>query len=164
MAADSFPSGSWTLFFHDPEDSSWAEDSYKVLGTFRDFPDLWATLSRIGEAKILTGMFFLMQDPYPPLWENRANKRGGSYSIKVPERSTHETFLRYSAAGVLGLIPKEAGNRIVGISISPKKGFHILKLWNVDASKYNRASEINLYGDGMIVSDVIFRPHMDQKM
>jgi hypothetical protein len=159
-----FPSGSWTLYFHDPEDSSWTQASYKILGSFTTFPDLWATLHHIGEAKLLTGMFFLMRDPYLPLWENRANIRGGSYSIKIPEKSAHETFARYSAAGILNMIAKEEGNQIVGISISPKKGFHILKLWNVDAKFFHKASEIHLYGDGMIPSDVIYRPHVDQKM
>ena len=109
-------------------------------------------------------MFFLMRDPYLPLWENRANIRGGSYSIKIPEKSTHETFARYAAAGILNRIAKEDGNQIVGISISPKKGFHILKLWNVDAKLFHKSSEIQLYGDGMISSDVIYRPHVDQKM
>lgn len=105
-----------------------------------------------------------MRDPYLPLWENRANIRGGSYSIKIPEKSAYETFSRYTAAGILNMIGKETGNQIVGVSISPKKGFHILKLWNVDAKLFHKASEIHLYGDGMIPSDVIYRPHVDQKM
>ncbi len=154
----------WTLYFHDPEDSSWTPESYKRLGSFTTFPDLWATLNRIGEPKFVTGMFFIMRDPYLPLWENRANIRGGSYSIKVPEKSAFETFSRYMAAGILNLISKDVGNQIVGVSISPKKGFHILKIWNVDAKAYHKPTEINLYGDGMILTDVIYKPHLDQKM
>lgn len=163
-ASDSFPSGSWTLYFHDPDDSSWTQDSYKVLGTYTQFPDLWATLEHIGETRIQNGMFFVMQDPYLPLWENRANIRGGSYSIKIPERSAYETFSRYVAAGILKMIAKDEGNQIVGISISPKKGFHILKIWNVDSKTFHKSSEINVYGDGMVLSDIIYRPHVDQKM
>jgi hypothetical protein len=182
MASITFPSGStagasattgaagtetpcaWTLYFHDPEDSSWTPDSYKRLGSFTTFPDLWATLARIGEPRFLGGMFFLMRDPYPPLWENRANIRGGSYSIKVPEKAAYETFVRYMSAGILGLVGKDATNQIVGISISPKKGFHILKIWNVDSKAHHRPTDINIYGDGMITSDIIYKPHLDQKM
>ncbi len=163
-AFDSFPNGSWTLYFHDPEDSSWTPDSYKKVGTFSTFPDLWAVFERIGEKKLLNGMFFMMKDPVLPLWENRANIRGGSYCIKIPEKSTAETFARYTAAGILQKIAKEAGNQIVGVSISPKKGFHIMKLWNTDAKLYHKPTEINILGDGMILSDVIYRPHVDQKM
>lgn len=166
MAAplDSFPSGPWTLYFHDPEDSSWTTDSYKVVGTFCTFPDLWATLNRIGTAKLLAGMFFMMRDPYPPLWENRANINGGSYCIKVPEKTAAETFQRYVAAGILNLVQQNPSNQIVGVSISPKKGFHILKIWNSDYKHYHKATEIVILGDGMIQSDIIYRPHVDQKM
>ncbi len=165
MATISFPSATtWTLYFHAPEDSSWTPESYKVIGSFTNFPDLWATFQRLGEPKFLGGMFFLMRDAYPPLWENRVNIRGGSYSIKVPEKSAYETFSRYAAAGVLNLIAKEEGNQIVGVSISPKKGFHILKIWNLDAKVFNRPSEISIYGDGMLMSDIIYKPHLDQRM
>jgi hypothetical protein len=162
----SFPTGSWTLYFHDPEDSSWTADSYKFIGTFKTFPDLWATFARIGESRMLSGMFFLMKDPYPPLWENRQNIRGGSYCIKVPEKSASETYARYVAAGILNCITKDTveGNNIVGVSISPKKGFHILKIWNTEAKKFYKPTDIAVLGDGMLASDIIYRPHVDQKM
>jgi hypothetical protein len=166
MAAslDSFPGGAWTMYFHDPNDSMWTADSYKQIGTFRNFADLWATLNRIGTAKLLAGMFFVMRDPYPPLWENRANINGGSYCIKVPEKSAAETFQRYVAAGILNLVQQNTSNQIVGISISPKKGFHILKIWNTDYKHFHKATDIQILGDGMIGTDIIYRPHVDQKM
>lgn len=167
-SSDSFPSGSWTLYFHDPADSSWTKDSYKIIGSFRSFPELWATIgaasSRIPDTKILNGMFFLMRDPYLPLWESKANIRGGSYSVKVPEKASSETFSRYMAAAALNLISKDEKNQIVGVSISPKRGFHIIKIWNTDSRAFHSPADINIYGDGMIVSDVIYRPHVDQKM
>lgn len=106
----------------------------------------------------------MMRDPYPPLWENRVNIRGGSYSIKVPEKSAYETYCRYVAAGIMQMIGKDKANNIMGVSISPKKGFHILKLWNVDARSFNATADVAIYGDGMILSDIIYRPHVDQKM
>jgi hypothetical protein len=173
-AIDSFPSfassgssasaSAWTLYFHDPEDTDWTQASYKVIGSFTNFTDLWATFARISETKFLTGMFFMMRDPYPPLWENRVNIRGGSYSIKVPEKSAYETYCRYVAAGIMQMIGKDKANNIMGVSISPKKGFHILKLWNVDARSFNATADVAIYGDGMILSDIIYRPHVDQKM
>lgn len=163
-ATDSFPTGSWTLYFHDPEDSSWTADSYKFIGTFRTFPDLWAAFHKITEAKILSGMFFMMKDPFPPLWENRSNIRGGSYCIKVPEKSAYETYVRYVTAGILNKISNDTKNQIVGVSISPKKGFHILKIWNTEAKSFHQTNQINIYGDNMLQSDIIYRPHVDQKM
>jgi len=165
MASSSvaFPSGSWTLYFHDPEDSSWAPDSYKKIGTYSGFSALWGTLKTIPTERFLSGMFFLMRDPYLPLWEHRSNIQGGSYCIKVPESVAIETYQRYIAAGALDLIARETGNVITGISISPKKGFHIIKIWNASCKTFNKPDEIRLYGEGMKASDVLYRPHVDQK-
>ena len=160
----SFPSGSWTLYFHDPADTNWTPDSYKRIGTFSDFDGLWGALKRIDDTRFLGGMFFLMKDPFLPLWEHRSNIHGGSYCLRIPESVAIETFQRYAAAAILNIVSKEDKNNIVGVTISPKKGFHILKLWNLTSRLYNKPADIQLYGDGLKVTDVLYRPHTDQKM
>jgi len=159
----SFPSGSWTLYFHDPADTDWKPDSYKRIGTFHDFPSMWATLQYISDERFLAGMYFLMRDPYLPLWEHRSNIHGGSYCIKVPEVHAAETFQRYAAAAILKLVSTDAKNEIVGVTISPKKGFHILKIWNVTCKLFNKPTDIELLGEAMKSADVIYRPHVNQK-
>ena len=158
------PSGSWTLYFHDPEDSSWSPDSYKKIGSFTSYLALWGALTHVDKERFLSGMFFLMRDPYLPLWEHRSNKRGGSYCIKVPEASAYETYQRYIGAATLDMVASDPENTIVGVSISPKKGFHILKVWNLVSTTHNKPTDIHLYGEGMKLADVLYRPHVDQKM
>lgn len=162
-ASASFPSGSWTLYFHDPEDSSWSPDSYKKIGTFSDFMKFWGTLKRIDTERFLSGMFFLMRDPFPPMWEHRTNIHGGSYCIKVPEAHANETFQRYAAAAVLDMATLDSKNTVVGVSISPKKGFHILKVWNSSCKAYHVPADLAMLGDATKVADVLYRPHVDQK-
>lgn len=164
MSTDSFLSGSWTLYFHDPEDSSWKPDSYKKIGTFSSFSAFWGALKKIDSERFLAGMFFLMKDPFLPLWEHRSNIHGGSYCIKVPEQSAYELFQRYAAAAALDVISLDKQNTIVGITISPKKGFHILKVWNMSSKSFHAPTDIHLYADGVKPTDVLYRPHVDQKM
>jgi hypothetical protein len=167
MAGDDsspFPSGSWTLYFHDPADTIWTPESYKQIGTFSKWDDIWGTMQAISSERFLSGMYFLMRGSYLPLWEHRSNIHGGSYCIKVPEAAAFETFQRYSAAGILDIVSSEPKNSIVGVTISPKKGFHILKLWNLSSRLYNKPTDIGLYGEGVKLADVIYRPHVDQKM
>jgi hypothetical protein len=109
-------------------------------------------------------MFFLMKDPYLPLWEHRTNIHGGSYCIKVPEANAIETFQRYAAAAILEVVSTDSKNTIIGVTISPKKGFHILKLWNLSSKIYNKPTEVQCYGEGMKGADILYRPHVDQKM
>ena len=158
-----FPSGSWTLHFHDPADTNWMPGSYKKIGTFTNFPDLWATFDRIGAERITAGMYFMMRDPCVPLWEHRSNINGGSYCIKVPESAVVETFQRYITAAILNLVTSDPANTIVGITISPKKGFHILKVWNSSCKSFHTPSDVALLGDGTRLSDILYRPHVEQR-
>lgn len=160
----SFPSGSWTLYFHDPADTDWKPDSYKRIGTFHDFTSLWATLKYINDDRFLAGMFFLMRDPYLPLWEHRSNIHGGTYCLKVPESIAADTFQRYAAAAILKLVSTDTKNEIVGVTISPKKGFHIIKLWNISCKLFNKATDVELYSPSLKIADIIYRPHVNQKM
>ncbi len=162
-AVTAFPSGAWTLYFHAPDDSSWTPSSYYKIGTFRSFTALWAALRRIDAGHFLTGMFFLMRDPFPPMWEHRSNIHGGTYCIKVPESTAYEAFQRYAAASILDAATTDTRNTIVGISISPKKGFHILKVWNNSCKTFHAPSELMLLTDDLRHSDILYRPHVDQK-
>jgi hypothetical protein len=162
-AVEAFPSGAWTLYFHAPDDTTWTPASYIKLGTFTNFRALWGVLQRIGPAHFLTGMFFLMRDPFPPMWEHRSNINGGTYCVKVPEATAHETFQRYAAASILDLATSDPRNTIVGISISPKKGFHILKVWNNNCKTWNKPTELVILADGLRHADILYRPHVEQK-
>jgi hypothetical protein len=55
-------------------------------------------------------------------------------------------------------------NEIIGVTISPKKGFHIMKLWNLSSKTFNKPDEVHMFGEGMKAADVLYRPHVDQKM
>ena len=162
VVGTAFPSGAWTLYFHAPDDTTWTPASYHKLGTFRTFEALWGTMNRISADHFLAGMFFLMRDPFPPMWENRSNIHGGTYCLKVTT-AAHETFQRYAAASILDCASSDERNTIVGVSISPKKGFHILKVWNANSKSFHAPTELALYGEGIRHADILYRPHVDQK-
>jgi len=123
---------------------------------------MWKAFKTISESEFIGGMYFLMVNPYPPVWENPSHMRGGTYCINIKEVTAYEVFQRYAAAMGDKLATKTEGNRIVGLSISPKKGFHIMKLWNADA-KYSNVTDVNLYGPDMKASDIRYRPNTDQR-
>ena len=51
---------------------------------------------------------------------------------------------------------------VQGITISPKKGFHVIKLWNKEAAKFNKAGGLALLDKR--VADVRYTPHVEKKM
>jgi hypothetical protein len=163
-APQTFPTGSWSLYYHDTQDQTWTEESYKRVASFKDYKILWAAISSIGVEKFNNGMWFFMRDPHPPLWENHMNIRGGSYCIKVGQTLSFEIWQRYIAAATLDMVSKRpVENRIVGISISPKKGFHIIKIWNQNGDNGDM-KDLALLDETLNVKDILYRPNVNQRM
>ena len=159
-----FPSGPWSLYYHDTQDQSWTEESYKKVASFTDYTTLWAAINSIGAEKFNNGMWFFMRDPHPPLWENHMNIRGGSYCMKIVQAQSFEMFQRDMAAATLDVVSKRpVENRIVGVSISPKKGFHIIKVWNHNGNNGD-IKDLALLDETIKATEVLYRPNVNQRM
>jgi hypothetical protein len=178
-ASLSFPSGvSWTLYYHGTGDSKWDSKSFVLLGSFTTFEDLWGALHHI-EDKFAHGMYFLMKGvPNPevpgedtkwskghhaPLWEHKYNVHGGAYCVKVGH-DAFNIFQHYAAAAILGELTTSPANPVIGVTISPKKGFSILKLWNVAADDFKDPRDVRLLAPGIKTDDILYRRHGDARM
>jgi hypothetical protein len=158
------PTGSWTVYFHEPGDTLWTAASYKLLQKVTSWEALGALLRELGSHKTTNGLLRIMRGDISPLWENKANIRGGSYCLKVPRRSAIEVFTRYVAAAALGIAAKDTTNEIVGVTISPKKGFCIIKIWNLNAKAFGKPSDLELLHEDVKEDEIIYRCHTDQRM
>jgi hypothetical protein len=158
------PTGSWTVYFHEPEDKSMTADSYKKLQVVSSWEALGSLLRELGPHKTTNGLLRVMRGEYSPLWENKANIHGGSYCLKVTRRNSVEVFQRYLAAAALGACAKDAANQIVGVTISPKKGFCIIKIWNLDAKRFKSPADLNLLHEEIKEAEILYRNHTDQRM
>ena len=158
------PSGSWTIYFHEPEDKSWTAESYKRLQMVTSWEALGAFLRELGPHKTQNGLLRIMKGEVSPLWENKVNIRGGSYCLKITRKNALEVFNRYLAAAMLGCCTKTPANEIVGVTISPKKGFCIIKLWNLNANTHSDPADIELLHEEVTTDGILYRPHTDQRM
>lgn len=158
------PTGSWTLYFHEPEDKTWTPESYKRIQSVSSWEELGTVLHEMGPSRILNGMMFCMLGDISPLWENKSNIRGGSYCLKVSRRVSTEIYQLYLAAAACGVVASDPSNAIVGVTMSPKKGFCIIKLWNANAKAFNKSSDITILHSDVKVDEILYRPHTDQKM
>jgi hypothetical protein len=163
-AVHPIPTGSWTVYFHEPEDKSMTADSYKKLQVVSSWEALGSLLRELGPHKTTNGLLRVMRGDYSPLWENKANIHGGSYCLKVTRRNSVEVFQRYLAAAALGSCAKNPDNQIVGVTISPKKGFCIIKIWNLNAKLFNKPADLNLLHEEVKTEEILYRNHTDQRM
>ena len=159
--ASKIPSGVWTLYFHSPGEKRWSIDTFHKLGSVENWQDYWSLVKALEDSKWTRGMFFWMRGAVPPLWENFQNIKGGSYSICIGETDSIDVFHRYTIACMFGYATISE-DIVQGITISPKKGFHVIKLWNKEAARFNKAGGLALLDKR--VADVRYTPHVEKKM
>lgn len=135
---------SWIVWYHNPSDQSWTQDSYRdilEISTVEDFLVLknsWNDCLPIASE----GMYFLMRklknnQIIYPLWEDINNRNGGVWTFKVPKDlaiSSWFKLMEFTIGETTGINANES-IQINGISISPKKNFCILKIWNTNCNR-----------------------------
>jgi hypothetical protein len=149
----------WTLYFHDPDDSEWTKNSYKVIGSVSTVHD-WAEIDVSFHEMWTKGMFFLMREHIQPLWEDPYNRDGGCFSFKVnkPEASSYLFKLCSQMLGnsLAKSSEAQAHTSICGISMSPKRNYCIIRIWIGDKT-YNKVSLYNI--DLPNYTQILFKNH-----
>ena len=154
----------WVLFFHDPEDNDWSVKSYKKLYEVESIEQFWDLFDFIGSKYISNGMFFFMRDGIAPVWEDKKNEDGGCWSFKISKKDIYNSWIELSMA----LLGENITNNIkdskdiTGISISPKKSFSIIKIWNSDSNK-NSNSLISKKIPYIFLNSSIYKSHKSKK-
>ena len=157
-------SGSWTLYWHSSEGRDWSLPSFKSFGKMTTWREFYTVAQSLGIDSLSDGMFFLMRDPIPPLWENHQNVYGGAYSFRILKRDAGEAFLTYATAAMIRTVMNDEGNIINGLSISPKKTHNIIKVWNTDSVTYNKPGDLLRLMPDMKTEDVLYTRFPDKKM
>jgi hypothetical protein len=157
------PTGPWTLYFHSPDENKWTLNTFISLGSMKTWRDFWTIMDGIGLDYLSNGMFFMMRDPSPPLWESHHHIRGGCYSFRCQKADAADIYLNYCIASMLGGLSTESANSMNGISISPKRGFNIVKVWNTNAQKFNQPADLAVIST-IREADIIYTPFVQKKM
>lgn len=151
------PTGSWTIYFHSPEEVKWTLNTFVSLGSMKTWRDFWTIIDLVKIETFTEGMFFMMKDPYPPLWESHHHITGGCYSFRCQKKESHDIFINHMIACMLGNVVNNPENKISGISISPKKGFNIIKVWNTQAQRFKEPSDIcNTISSTVNTNDILY--------
>ena len=75
----------WVLWFHKTKDVDWSAKSFIQLYEINTIEDFWRLYSNWEEClpNIETNMYFLMRKGVLPMWEDKSNIQGGSWSVKI---------------------------------------------------------------------------------
>ena len=132
----------WALYYHNPNTNDWSNESYRRIARLNSIHAFCAYYKQMDFEECAHGMFFLMRDNIMPTWEDEHNKGGGCWSFKV---SLNHFFYVWKHLSMLlvGESLSTVPMLLNGISVSPKRGFCIVKLWNHD-SKHNKTDILKL--------------------
>lgn len=132
----------WILWYHDPNDLNWGIDSYKKMTEISSINDFWNTYSFIKNTIIENSMFFIMKDGIFPRWEDTQNCDGGCWSFKITKGNIKKYWTEISIYLLADKLLNKHKSSINGLSISPKKSFCIIKIWN-NNKKINSKALLN---------------------
>ena len=128
---------SWILWYHDPNDLNWDLASYKQVSEIKTISDFWNTYEFIQNNIIENSMFFIMREGIEPLWEDPQNVNGGCWSFKISKGNIKKYWTELSIY-LLGENITKKEKLVNGLSISPKKTFCIIKIWNNDKNSNDK--------------------------
>lgn len=125
------PMGSaWTVWIHMAHDTNWTLSSYIKICKTDDLDEFLLVMKSI-EDLVLNCMVFVMRGDIVPMWENEMNRGGGAFSYKIPEDNVMQfwTTMLFKIVGSTLTVQPSAEEYVNGITVSPKKNFHIIKVW-----------------------------------
>lgn len=155
-------SSNWVLYAHLPHDTDWTIKSYIPIMNITSVEEAISLAEALPEEMIKNCMLFIMRGAITPMWEDTRNRHGGCFSYKVDGKNVKNIKriwgeLFYHLIGNTLSRDKAFMRNITGITISPKKGFCIIKIWmtNCDLQNPQYITEI----DGLYKEGVIFKKH-----
>jgi len=145
----------WTLWAHLPHNNTdWSVASYIQLYHFTCVEDTLSVMNALPNELIENCMLFLMRKGIQPIYEDPMNVQGGAFSYKVVSKHVAQCFkeLTYVVVGETVSQDMDFMSKVMGITISPKKNFCIIKIWMQDCKNQNAAKvtkdviNLNAYG------------------
>ena len=111
------------------------------------------------EQMIQNCMLFVMRGEVKPIWEDSNNIQGGCFSYKVTNKSVSNVW-KDLCCHMLGdnLAEETHQDNIMGLTISPKTHFCIIKIWMTNCN--NQDPQTINYCDGVNADGCLFKKHI----
>ena len=124
----------WVIWIHKIYDKNWLKESYKQIYKFNTIEGFWKFYNSIPDFSM--NMFFIMREGVFPLWEDKHNIDGGTWSYII-EKEEINSYWKTMSIKLIGetLTNYDSIMDINGISLSPRTNVAIIKIWNKTASK-----------------------------
>jgi hypothetical protein len=148
---------SWQLWAHLPHDTDWSMTSYTPVMKLSHAEEIVALTHALPEKLVTNCMLFFMREDVLPTWEDPKNREGGCFSYKVPNKAVAETWKELWML-LAGESIGDMASDVTGLSVSPKKGFCVMKIWMTNSKHQN---PLKIMSKTLKPQGCIFKRHSD---
>jgi hypothetical protein len=150
---------SWILWYHDPDHKDYSLSSYVKIVDISTPQQFWTVIDSISKEAWESGMFFFMRQGFKPLWDVPENEAGGAWSKKVESTEVHNTFIDLMIHCITNELLTNRKETLVGVAVSPKGPFSIIKIWNTTTTVSENSYLNNKMTHTKIGDDVTYTAH-----
>jgi hypothetical protein len=149
----------WILWYHDPENKDYSLQSYVKIADISTPQQFWTVVDSISKEAWESGMFFFMRHGFKPLWDAPENEAGGAWSKKIEASETYTVFIDLMVHCITNELLGSRKDTLVGLTLSPKGPFSIIKIWNTHTSVSDNAYLNQKIQNFKIGDDVTYTAH-----
>lgn len=138
----------WNVWFDRPDkdqqqqgksaDSSYHSNLEKLGSTIESVQDFWRYNNNMPIENIkMRESIYLFKTGFKPIWEDRRNILGGSWTFRVPKANGADFWTRVQLLAIGEELQDvlEDGDQICGVGLSVRFNAHLISIWHRDASK-----------------------------
>jgi hypothetical protein len=149
----------WILWYHDPDNKDYSFESYVKVADIQTIQQFWTVVDSIPKEAWESGMFFFMRHGFKPMWECPENESGGAWSKKIESSLVYPTFVDLMVHCIANAALIHRKETLVGVTISPKGPFSILKVWNTITTVSDKNTICPTIQNFKLADDVTYTAH-----
>lgn len=150
---------SWVLWYHDPENKDYSLNGYVMIADLNTPQQFWTVVDSISKEAWESGMFFFMRRGFKPLWDVPENEAGGAWSKKIEASEVYNAFVDLMVHCITNELMSSRKETLVGITLSPKGPFSIVKIWNTTTTVSDNAYLNGKMTQFKVGDDVTYTAH-----
>ena len=122
-------SSKYTVWYHKSKDTNWSLKSYKKIHKFGSIQSFWTFF--LTHSKNTSGMYFIMKENVMPIWEDKNNINGYTWSFKISKLGYLDIWEKVLTMLIGNTLTENLDhmNIINGASITMRLDSCIIKIW-----------------------------------
>ncbi|POR35244.1 Eukaryotic translation initiation factor 4E type 3-A [Tolypocladium paradoxum] len=123
---------------HRPDDGEYKVQLEQLGGQIESVQDFWRYNNNTPVDRIkMRESIYLFKSGFKPIWEDRRNVNGGSWTFRVPKTIGPDVWTRVQLLAIGEKLQSALGDsdQLCGVGLSVRFNSHLITVWHRDSSK-----------------------------